>query len=159
WMASTTWTSRSPEQRSGPRNEPARRRRGGSSSAASSSGLGSRRSTPNECQRQEHLQMSDVIEKRSIGSALADGVVAAAQAKAAGLGSPRTVAIGDESGLLKALSRGDGAVTVGVELAPAKARLAAAFGAPTAVFHEMGKDDAAIAASLVGAVTGVALLG
>ena len=59
--------------------------------------------------------MASVFEKRSVGSSLAHRMIAAAEEKAAAMGHPFVVAIIDESGVLKALSRMDGAALLSVQ--------------------------------------------
>ena len=56
--------------------------------------------------------MSDVFEKRSVTTELAHRIIAAAEAKADEIGVPMVIAVCDESGVLKAFSRMDGARTV-----------------------------------------------
>ena len=103
--------------------------------------------------------MTDAIQKYTISRSRAEAVIAAAAAKAEALGAPVAIAVVDESGVLKAFTRMDGASLGPVEIAPAKARMAACFGAPSGVFREMMKDDLVAAVALSTALTGVALLG
>ncbi|MGH2858368.1 MAG: GlcG/HbpS family heme-binding protein, partial [Solirubrobacteraceae bacterium] len=65
--------------------------------------------------------MSDVFEKASVSSDLAHRIVAAAEAKAAEMGVPMNTAVCDESGVLKAFSRMDGAALLSVQIAQDKA--------------------------------------
>jgi uncharacterized protein GlcG (DUF336 family) len=103
--------------------------------------------------------VSDVISKPSVGAQLAAKAIDAAVAKAGELGVAVTAAVVDESGILKAFTRQDGAPLASVELAQAKARMAAGLGYPTTALRGMAKDDAAFAPSVVGALTGVTILG
>jgi uncharacterized protein GlcG (DUF336 family) len=103
--------------------------------------------------------MSNTIQKQGVSSELAAKLIDAAFEAADGLGLPVTIAVVDESGVLKALRRGDGAALGSVELAPAKARMAASFGAPTNVLRDMANDDHAFGSALVGGMTGATLLG
>jgi len=102
--------------------------------------------------------MSKLIEKHSVGEELATQAIDVATTKARELGVAVAIAVVDESGVLKAFRRMDGAPLGTVELGPAKARMAASFGAPSSVFHGLAKDDGAIAVSLAG-ITGVTVLG
>ena len=63
-----------------------------------------------------------------------------------------TIAIVDESGVLKGLLRMDGAPLLSVQVAQDKAYTAAAFGIPTDAWYDFIKDDAPLA---VGAPTGI----
>ena len=61
--------------------------------------------------------MADTFTKQSISHETAHKMVAAAVAKATELGIPQVVAVLDESGLLKAFCRMDGAALVSIEVA------------------------------------------
>ena len=74
----------------------------------------------------------------------ADGaraMIAAAEAKAREIGVPEAIAIVDESGVLKAFHRMDGAILLSVGIAQDKAYTAAAFGAPTHALFDFIEDD------------------
>lgn len=101
----------------------------------------------------------DVFEKKSLTRAAADALIAAGTAKAQELGLAVTIAITDESGLLKALSRMDGAPTPTVAIAQAKARTASDWGAPTDLWRTLGKDDPGLLVGFVGALGNVGLFG
>ena len=75
--------------------------------------------------------MTDVFEKASISTDLAHRVIAAAEAKATEIGVPMNIAVCDESGVLKAFSRMDGAALLSVQIAQDKAYTAIGFGMPT----------------------------
>ncbi|MBL8771577.1 MAG: heme-binding protein [Phenylobacterium sp.] len=79
--------------------------------------------------------------KGSITSQAAADVLRAAEAKAAEMGVPMVIAVVDESGVLKAFSRMDGAPLLSVELATDKAYTSAAYGIPTHGWHEFIKND------------------
>jgi uncharacterized protein GlcG (DUF336 family) len=96
--------------------------------------------------------MSDLYERTSVGSELAHRMVAGAEAKAAELGVPMVIAVCDESGVLKAFSRMDGAALLSVQIAQDKAYTAAGFGMATDAWHGFIKDDPPLAA---GAVAGI----
>ncbi len=81
------------------------------------------------------------ISKLSITAEAAAEAVRAAEAKAAEIGVPMVIAVVDESGVLKAFSRMDGAALLSVEIAQDKAYTAVAFGMPTHQWFEFIKDD------------------
>ena len=72
--------------------------------------------------------MSDVIEKTSVSTERAHRIIEAAERKAAELGVPMVIAVCDESGVLKAFSRMDGAALLSVQIAQDKAFTAVGFG-------------------------------
>ena len=65
--------------------------------------------------------MGAVFEKRSVSSALAHRMIAAGEERAAAMGHAFVIAIVDESGVAKALSRMDGAPLLAVQVAQAAA--------------------------------------
>jgi len=81
------------------------------------------------------------VTKSSISAAAAADVVRAAEAKAAELGVPMVIAIVDESGVLKAFSRMDGAALLSVDIAQDKAYTAVSFGIPTDGWFDFIKND------------------
>jgi uncharacterized protein GlcG (DUF336 family) len=85
--------------------------------------------------------MSDVIEKKGVSTALAHRVIDAAEKKAAEIGVPMVIAVCDESGVLKAFSRMDGAALLSVQIAQDKAYTAIAFGMATHEWFDFIKDD------------------
>jgi uncharacterized protein GlcG (DUF336 family) len=96
--------------------------------------------------------MANTFSKASISTELAHKMVAAAEAKANEMGIPFVIAICDESGVLKAFSRMDGAALLSVQVAQDKAYTAVGFGMPTDAWHDFIKDDAPLAA---GATDGI----
>ena len=74
------------------------------------------------------------FEKASISADTAKKIIEAAEAKAKEMGVPSSIAIVDESGVLKAFSRMDGAALLSIEIAKEKAYTGAGFGMPT---HEV----------------------
>ena len=92
------------------------------------------------------------FDKPSITSALAHRVVAAAEAKADEMGHPFVIAVVDESGVLKAFSRMDGAALLSVQVAQDKAYTAIGFRMPTHGWHDFIKDDPPLA---LGAPSGI----
>ena len=81
------------------------------------------------------------IERASISAAAAQAAVKAAEAKAAETGVAMVIAVVDESGVLKAFSRMDGAALLSVQIAQDKAYSAAAFGISTDAWFEFIKND------------------
>jgi uncharacterized protein GlcG (DUF336 family) len=92
------------------------------------------------------------VQKASISTEAAHQAIAAAEAKAAEIGVPMDIAIVDESGVLKAFSRMDGAPLLSIQIAQDKAYTAVGFGMPTHGWHDFIKDDAPLAA---GAPSGI----
>jgi uncharacterized protein GlcG (DUF336 family) len=89
--------------------------------------------------------MADTYQKPSISAELAHRIVAAAERKATAMGHPMVIAIVDESGVLKAFSRMDGAALLSVQVAQDKAYTAVGFGLSTDAWHDFIKDDAPLA--------------
>ena len=85
--------------------------------------------------------MTNSVTKRSITQEAADRVIAAASAKAGELGVPMAISVVDESGILKAFRRMDGAALLSVDLATNKAYTAVSFGMPSHGWHDFIKDD------------------
>jgi uncharacterized protein GlcG (DUF336 family) len=103
--------------------------------------------------------VSDVFEKASVSSALAHRIIAAAEGKAADIGVAMVMAVCDESGVLKAFSRMDGAALLSVQIAQDKAYTAVGFGMPTDGWHDFIKDDPPLAAGAVGAIERLVIFG
>ena len=91
--------------------------------------------------------MTNVIEKHSISSELAQRMVNAAVAKARELGVAENVAILDDGGNLKAFSRMDGASIPTIEIAQNKA-YTALFGMPTQDFFDFIQGDPSLLAGI-----------
>jgi uncharacterized protein GlcG (DUF336 family) len=91
--------------------------------------------------------MAQTFTKQSVSHESAQKMVAAAVAKATELGIPQVVAVLDESGLLKAFCRMDGAALVSLEVAQNKA-YTALFGMPSQDFYNFIKDDPALLAGV-----------
>ena len=96
--------------------------------------------------------MSTTFTKSSLSSDLAHRIVSASEAKAGELGQPFVIAVVDESGVLKAFSRMDGAPLLSVQVAQDKAYTAAGFGLPTDSWFDFVKDDPPLQ---LGATTGI----
>jgi uncharacterized protein GlcG (DUF336 family) len=85
--------------------------------------------------------------RATVSTAEARQIIDAAVAAAEALGVPVTVAVVDESGVLKQFGRMDGAALVSVQTAMNKAYAAAAIGMPTDDFYAAIESDAAAVAS------------
>lgn len=96
--------------------------------------------------------MAQTYQKPSITTELAHQMVAAAEKKAQEIGVPMVIAICDESGVLKAFSRMDGAALLSVQIAQDKAYTSIGFGMSTDKWHDFIKDDPPLAA---GAPSGI----
>ena len=103
--------------------------------------------------------MSDTFDKASISSELAHRVIAAAETKANEIGTPMCIAVCDESGVLKAFSRMDGAALLSVKIAQDKAYTAVGFGMPPEAWHDFIKDDPPLAAGAVGGIDRLVVFG
>jgi uncharacterized protein GlcG (DUF336 family) len=86
--------------------------------------------------------METTVTKRSISAEAARRAIEAAETKAREMGIPMVIAVVDESGILKAFSRMDGAPLLSVDIAVDKAWTAVSFGIPTHAWHDFIKDDA-----------------
>jgi uncharacterized protein GlcG (DUF336 family) len=91
--------------------------------------------------------MEKTFSKQCVTADLAAKMVAAAVAKAKVLGVPQIVAILDESGLLKAFHRMDGAPLISIEVAQNKA-YTALLGEPSQDFFNRIKDNPALLAGV-----------
>jgi uncharacterized protein GlcG (DUF336 family) len=96
--------------------------------------------------------VAQTFPKASISSESAHQAIAAAEAKANEIGVPMDIAIVDESGVLKAFSRMDGAALLSIQIAQDKAYTAVGFGMPSGGWHDFIKDDPPLAA---GAAEGI----
>ena len=103
--------------------------------------------------------MSNTYTKATITSELAHKMIAAAETKAKAMGHPFVIAVCDESGVLKALSRMDGAALFSVQIAQDKAYTAVGFGLATDAWHDFIKDDAPLAAGAVGGIDRLVIFG
>jgi uncharacterized protein GlcG (DUF336 family) len=87
------------------------------------------------------MSTTTTFAKTSISSKLALEMIAKAEQKAAELNLKICVAIVDESGLLKAFSRMDGAPLLAIDIAKDKAWTAVSFGISTDAWHDFIKGD------------------
>ncbi|WP_433086837.1 GlcG/HbpS family heme-binding protein [Dactylosporangium sp. CA-052675] len=95
---------------------------------------------------------STVVSKATIAHAAAVAAIEAAVAQAESMGLPVTVAVCDESGVLKAFQRMDGAPLVTVQLAQDKAYTSVGFGLSSDGWYDFIKDDGPLA---MGAPAGI----
>lgn len=96
--------------------------------------------------------MAATFERPSVSTELARAMIDAAEARARELGHPFVIAVVDDSGVLKAFSRMDGAALLSVQIAQDKAYTAAGFGLATDAWHDFVKDDPPLA---MGAAPGI----
>ena len=103
--------------------------------------------------------MAETYGKRTITAEFAQRMVAAAEKKAQEMKHPFVIAICDESGVLKAFSRMDGAPLLSVQVAQDKAYTAVGFGLSTDGWHDFIKNDAPLAAGAVGGIDRLVVFG
>jgi uncharacterized protein GlcG (DUF336 family) len=96
--------------------------------------------------------MAATFERASVSAELAKAMIEAAERKATQMGHPFVIAIVDDSGVLKAFSRMDGAALLSVQVAQDKAYTAVGFGMATDAWHDFIKDDPPLA---MGATAGI----
>jgi uncharacterized protein GlcG (DUF336 family) len=96
--------------------------------------------------------MAETFQKQSVSGDLARRMITAAEDKARAMGVAMNIAVVDESGVLKAFSRMDGAALLSVQIAQDKAYTAVGFGMPTHGWFDFIKDDPPLAA---GAASGI----
>ncbi len=96
--------------------------------------------------------MAATFERLSVTTALARAMIEAAEAKAGQMGHPFVIAVVDDSGVLKAFSRMDGAALLSVQIAQDKAYTSAGFGLATDAWHDFVKEDPPLA---MGAAPGI----
>jgi len=98
------------------------------------------------------MTVPSVYARPSISARLARQIIDAARARASAEGGAYCLAVVDESGVLKAFERMDGAPLLSVQIAQDKAYTAAGFGLATDAWFDFIKDDAPLA---LGAPTGI----
>jgi uncharacterized protein GlcG (DUF336 family) len=103
--------------------------------------------------------VADTYQKPSVSTDLARRMITAAEEKARALGVPMNIAVVDESGVLKAFSRMDGAALLSVQIAQDKAYTAVGFGMPTHGWHDFIKDDPPLAAGAPAAIDRLVIFG
>jgi len=87
------------------------------------------------------LSSQVMSQKGTITAAGANALVVVAVAKALEIGVPMSIAVVDESGVLKAFTRMDGAGTAGVDIVQNKAYTAAALRTPTQALAQRLQDQ------------------
>ena len=92
------------------------------------------------------------FERPSVTAELARAMIDAAERKAHEMGHPFVIAVVDDSGVLKAFSRMDGAALLSVQVAHDKAYTAVGFGMATDAWHDFVKNDPPLA---MGAAPGI----
>lgn len=95
---------------------------------------------------------NDTYSVQMVGMAAVHRIIEAAEEKALSMGIPCVIAVCDPSGVLKGLSRMDGAPLLCVQIAQDKAYTAVGFSMPTHAWPDFIKDDAPLSA---GAPTGI----
>ena len=85
--------------------------------------------------------MATTMIKKSITQETAQKLIAAAEKAATEIGVPMCISIVDESGILKAFSRMDGAALLSVDISKDKAYTAVSFGIPTHAWFDFIKGD------------------
>jgi uncharacterized protein GlcG (DUF336 family) len=96
--------------------------------------------------------MAATFDRASVTAELARAMIEAAERKAAEMGQSFVIAVVDDSGVLKAFSRMDGAPLLSVQVAQDKAYTAVGFGMATDAWHDFVKDDPPLA---MGAAPGI----
>jgi uncharacterized protein GlcG (DUF336 family) len=103
--------------------------------------------------------MAQTFEKRSIALEAAERAVAVAIEEAENLGLHVTVAVCDESGILKAMCRMDGAGLISVQSAQDKAYTAAESGMATIKWYSRIKDEPALLHGLAASMDRMVIYG
>ena len=101
----------------------------------------------------------DAITKTTISADLAERMITAAAAHAGGMGKAFTIAVVDESGVLKALRRMDGAALISVQISQDKAYTAVGFGIPSHGWYDFVKDDGPLALGATAAIDRLVVFG
>jgi uncharacterized protein GlcG (DUF336 family) len=100
-----------------------------------------------------------VFHRPSLAHDLARRLISAAEEEAAAIDQPLTIAVVDESGVLKAFVRMDGAPLLTVQLAQDKAYTAAGFGLTTGEWRDMLAADAQLAIAAPAAINRLVAIG
>jgi uncharacterized protein GlcG (DUF336 family) len=103
--------------------------------------------------------MAATFDRPSVSTELAHAMIDAAERKAAEMGHPFVIAVVDDSGVLKAFSRMDGAALLSVQIAQDKAFTAVGFGMPSDAWHDFIKDDPPLAKGAVGGIDRLVIFG
>lgn len=92
--------------------------------------------------------MEKILSKPTVSQELARALVSAAEQKADDIGVPSVVAVVDESGVVKALTRMDNAPLASVQVAQDKAYSAASTRMPTDQWYQVAQQDPAFGFAL-----------
>jgi glc operon protein GlcG len=92
------------------------------------------------------------FEKRSVSIDAAQRIIEAAFREADSIGIKVAVTVVDDSGLLKAFGRQDGAALINTQSSQSKAKTAVSLGMPSRAWYPMIKDDPALLHGVVGAL-------
>ena len=103
--------------------------------------------------------MAETFQKQSVSGDLARRMITAAEERARAMGVAMNIAVVDESGVLKAFSRMDGAALFSVQIAQDKAYTAVGFSMPTDAWHPFIEDDPPLASGAVGGIDRLVIFG
>jgi uncharacterized protein GlcG (DUF336 family) len=101
----------------------------------------------------------NAISKLTVSAAAAQRIIEAGVAEAQRLGLAASIAVVDESGVLRAFHRMDGAALVTVSSSQDKAFTAVGFGIPSHAWFPMIKDDPALLHGVPSAIERVVIFG
>jgi uncharacterized protein GlcG (DUF336 family) len=104
-------------------------------------------------------EQTSTFEKRSISLGGARRVIEAAEVEAVSLGLAVSVAVVDDSGVIKAFGRMDGSALINVQSSQDKAYTAVGMGMGTHKWYPIIKDDPALLAGVVGAIDRLVIFG
>lgn len=96
--------------------------------------------------------MANTVSRKTITAETAGQMLEAAAKKADELGVPSAITVVDESGVLKAFRRMDGAPLLAVQISQDKAYSAAGFGLGTHEWHDFASSDPVLAWSIPTAI-------
>jgi uncharacterized protein GlcG (DUF336 family) len=100
-----------------------------------------------------------VYQKTSLSAELATQLIDHAERHARALEQPFTIAVVDESGVLKAFRRMDGSALLSVQIAQDKAYTAAGFGLPTEAWRKMFESDSLLGLAATAGVDRLVAIG
>ena len=99
------------------------------------------------------------VQRPTLSAEASQLIIAAAEAKAVELGLAASIAVLDESGILRAFKRMDGAALVTVSSSQDKAYTAVGFGIPSHAWYPMIKDDPALLNGVPSAIDRLVIFG
>jgi uncharacterized protein GlcG (DUF336 family) len=103
--------------------------------------------------------MAATFDRPSVTTELAKAMIEAAERRSADMGHPSVIAVVDDSGVLKAFSRMDGAALLAVQVAQDKAYTSAGFGMATDAWYDFVKDDPPLAMGAAPAIDRLVIFG